>query len=218
MPAVYANVNAQLGAPSTCCLGRAKLRRVNAPTGPTGRTPVILTDAQYEAMARRGAFVGLGRVELRGGVVVAMSPVHLNHSTVCTALLVAGHQALKGGGSGLRANVEITIRFGGGFSPTADIVIWDPASVPAVDGPIPAEAVKLVIEVVDASLPDDLGQKLVDYAQAGLAEYWVADATARVIHICTDPQPHGFARRRVVRFGEPAEAESLALKIDTAGM
>ena len=177
------------------------------------RTPLVLTDAQYEAMARRGAFVGLGRVELRGGVVVAMSPVHLKHSSGVTALLVAAHQALSA--TALKANVEVTIRFGGGFSPTADIVVWDPASVPAFDGPIPAEAVKLVIEVADASLPDDLGQKLLDYAQAGLPEYWVADVTARVLHICTGPNPQGYERRRVVRFGEAADAETFPLTIDT---
>jgi Uma2 family endonuclease len=97
-------------------------------------------------------------------------------------------------------------------------VVWDPASVPASDGPIPGEAVKLVIEVTDASLPDDLGQKLLDYAQAGLPEHWVADVTARVLHICTGPNPQGYQRRRVVRFGKAAAAETSALQIDVTAL
>jgi Uma2 family endonuclease len=188
---------------------------MNAPV----RTPVILTDDQYEDMARKGAFTRVGRVELRGGVVVAMSPVYLNHSTMVGAFYLAVTSALERSGSALRANAELTVRFGGGFQPTADVVVWDPATVPAdLDGPLPGSAARLVIEVADRSLDDDLGQKLVDYAQAGLAEYWVAEVKGRIVHLCTGPTAEGYATRRTVRFGEELVASTLALAVATQSL
>lgn len=119
----------------------------------------------------------------------------------------------------LRVNGEVSIRFGGGFQPTADLVVWDPAGVAAgYDGPIPGQTVRLVIEVAVASLADDLGQKLLDYAQAGLAEYWVADVAARVIHRCVEPYGEGYRRRDVIRFGEPLSALTLPLSIPTGAL
>ena len=82
------------------------------------------------------------------------------------------------------------------FQPVADIVIWDPTLAPAdLTGPIPGDAVKLVIEVADASLADDLGEKLEDYASAGVAEYWVADVQARQVLRHDGPGDGRFARR-----------------------
>jgi Uma2 family endonuclease len=188
---------------------------MNAPV----RIPVVLTDDQYEDMARKGAFARVGRVELRGGVVVAMSPAHINHATVMMALLRAADRAILTSAGALEIAPEFTIRFGGGFQPTADIVIWEAALVPADhDGPLPAAAAKLVIEVADRSLDDDLGQKLRDYAQAGLTEYWVADVKGRVINRCTGPGADGYAKRDVFRFGEDVTAATLPLTVETKSL
>jgi hypothetical protein len=140
-----------------------QLQAMNAAIRQPVRNPVILTDAPFEDMTRKGAFAQVGRVELRGGVVTAMRPVHLNHSTACMGLLRALDRAI-GPAMPLRLNPEISIKFGGGFQPTADIVVGlsDGANVP--DGPLPAAMVKLVVEVADSALTDDLGQKLIDYA------------------------------------------------------
>jgi Uma2 family endonuclease len=189
---------------------------MNAPVRPPVRQPVVLTDAQFEDMTRKGAFVNVGRVELRGGIVTEMSPVHYSHSAIVFGLTQITVTALSGG---LRVLNEISVKFGPGFQPTADIVIFDHQALsPDFDGPLPAAAVKLVIEVADASLSDDLGQKLVDYAQAGLAEYWVADVRARVIHQCAEPTVDGYRRRHVIRFGEPAAALTLPLTLDTKAL
>jgi len=116
---------------------------VNAPA-PTIRPPLRVTDAQYEDMARRGAFATVGRVELRRGVITPMSPAYMPP---------AG-------------------------APTADIVVFSPAAIGDESGPLPGNAARLIVEVAAASLADDLGEKLVDYARFGLAEYWVADVRA----------------------------------------
>jgi Uma2 family endonuclease len=135
------------------------------------RHPVILTDAQFVDMTRKGAFVRVGRVELRGGVVVAMSPVHINQAMVLAAFFRAFDRALAADCSPFSILSQISIRFGGGSQPTADLVVFDPCVIPAnYDDPLPAGAVKLVLEVADTSLADDLGQKQIDYAVAGLSE------------------------------------------------
>ncbi len=188
---------------------------MNAPVRP----PLILTDAQFEDMTRRGAFVKVGRVELRGGVLTPMSPVHLSHSNSQLALIMAVQSALKSSGLAFRMNPEISIAFGGGFQPTADIVVWDPALAPAdVDGPIPGGAVKLVIEVADASLGDDLGDKLADYANAGLPEYWVADVRGRLILRHEQPVAGAYKVRAPLLFGQPAPALTLPMTLDTTGL
>jgi Uma2 family endonuclease len=192
------------------------LRPMNAPV----RNPIILTDAQFEDMARKGAFAQVGRVELRGGVIVAMSPVYLSHSSIMSGLAFACRTALLGSAGNLQVHVELSIRCGGGFQPTADIVVFDPADVtPGYDGPLPKEAVRLVIEVAQASLPDDLGAKKDDYAQAGIAEYWVADVAGRVLHRFADPAEGVFQTSAPpVAFGVRAAALSFPLVIETASL
>jgi Uma2 family endonuclease len=185
---------------------------MNAPV----RTPVVLSDDQYEDMTRKGAFVHVGRVELRGGVIVQMSPVHYPHGRVASELFLLLHKSVAAAGLALKETFEVTVRFGGGFQPTADIVVWDPALAPAsFDGPIPGDAVRIVVEVADASLADDLGAKLADYAKAGLAEYWVADVRARVIFQHAQPNETGYATRAVHPFGAKIAALTLPLAIAT---
>ena len=181
------------------------------------RPPLILTDAQFEDMTRRGAFVKVGRVELRGGVITPMSPTHYNHANVMFLLTQSILAAL--GNSGLRVLNEVTVAFGGGFQPTADIVIWDPALTPAdLDGPIPGAAVKLVIEIADASLGDDLGEKLAHYANAGLSEYWVVDVRGRMLFRHEQPVEGAYKVRSPVQFGQAAPALTLPLTVDTAAL
>lgn len=158
--------------------------------------PLILTDDQFEDMARRGAFVKVGRVELRRGMLAAMSPVYMPHAGAVSELTQALLRAVGAAGLNLKVWNELSIRFGGGFQPTADIVVFDPAAVQDESGPLPGAAARLVVEVADASLADDLGPKLEDYAAAGLAEYWVADVQGGVLLRHAEPQAVGGYRVR----------------------
>lgn len=89
-----------------------------------------------------------------------------------------------------------------------DITVWDSGAGDASDGgPIPASAVRLIVEAADSTLADDLGEKLEDYAAAGPAEYWVADVQGKLILQHTGPNvmaegKTGYARREPWRFGE----------------
>jgi Uma2 family endonuclease len=75
-----------------------------------------------------------------------------------------------------------------------------------------------VIEVADASLGDDLGEKLGDYAAAGLPEYWVVDIRGRLILRHERPSGREYKVRAPVHFGEPAAALTLALTVETAAL
>ncbi len=174
------------------------------------------TNAEFERLVRSG---GLGdmRVELRRGLIVKMSPQYYKHAAVKAALTFALAAAIEKAGLAWLVFNEASASFGSGFEPMPDIVVFDPSAVPAdLDGPIPADAVKLIVEVADSSLADDLGEKLEDYAVAGLGEYWVADVQGRLILRHAGPQPSAYARREPAHFGDSFDALTHPLRVDTA--
>jgi Uma2 family endonuclease len=171
---------------------------MNAPS----RAPARFTEAEFERLVRSGAFRG-ARVELRRGMIVKMNAQFVPHGRVKRLLARALEPALGRCGFDWIVDQEISVSFGGGFEPMPDVTVWDPAGLPEViDGPIPAASVKLVVEVSDASSPDDCRDKLEDYASADLKEYWVADVKRRVILQHTEPRPGEYARRDVRAFGD----------------
>jgi Uma2 family endonuclease len=188
---------------------------MNAPSRP----PATFTTAEFQRLVRSG---GLGdmRVELRRGMICKMSPQYVPHARVKMHLTHALDAALKAAGLGWEVWNEVSVAFGDGFEPLPDIVVWNPAEAPSdLDGPIPAAAVKLIVEVSDSSLADDLGEKLEDYAGGGLAEYWVADIKGKLILRHAGPQAGGYARREPLRFGEPASLLThAAIIIDTSAL
>jgi Uma2 family endonuclease len=182
------------------------------------RALATFTNEQFERLVRSGGF-GDMRVELRRGLIVKMSPQHVPHGTVKRLLAKALETALTSAGLTWIVDQEISVRFGNGFEPLPDIIVWDPSAAPAnLDGPIPASAVKLIIEVADSTLADDLGQKLEDYAAGGLAEYWVADVQGRLVLRHAGPQASGYAKREPARFGETFDALTHGLRVDTAAL
>ncbi len=181
------------------------------------RALATFTNAQFERLVRSGGF-GDMRVELRRGMIVKMSPQFYQHAHVKAELTLALAAALRDAGLTWRVFNEASVAFGGGFEPMPDIVAFDPTNVPHdLDGPIPTGAVKLVIEVADSSLGDDLGEKLEDYANGGLGEYWIADVKGRLVLRHAGPQAGGYARREAAHFGETIAALTHAtLRIDTS--
>jgi Uma2 family endonuclease len=65
--------------------------------------------------------------------------------------------------------------------------------------PLP-EDVYLIIEVSDSTLSDDLGDKLRDYAKAGIPEYWVYDVKAKVFKVHLEPSNGDYNRRVTYRY------------------
>lgn len=193
-----------------------------SPTKP-GLPPLVLTDDQFEDMARTGAFARVGRVELRDGVLTPMNPNYIAHSVIATALVGAIRAELKARGAPLRALGEVTIRFGGGFQPVPDIVIVDRfLAPPDKDGPVQGRDVRMVIEVSSASLADDLGAKLAAYAAAGVREYWVVDVKKRLVLQHTTPEAQnevwGYRGRQTVPLDGPLSALTFDLVLPAGAL
>ena len=157
------------------------------------KTHPPFTSAEFHKMAAKGAF-GDMRVELRRGMILKMSPQHIPHARVKSELQHRLEQGVAAAGLAWETLTETSVSLDDGFEPMPDIVVFDPALVPAGAGPVPAAAVKLIVEVSDSSLADDLGEKRADYARAGLTEYWVADVAAKVVHRHGGPAGESYAR------------------------
>ena len=177
------------------------------------------TNAEFERLVRSGGF-GSTRVELRRGLIVKMNAQHVPHGTVKRLLAKAIEAALQSANIPWIVDQEISVDFGDGFEPVPDIIVWDRAAAPAnLDGPIPAAAVRLIVEVADTTLSDDLGEKREDYAKGGLPEYWVADVKARIIHQSGAPTALGYAKQTSVKFGDLLHAQTItALRVATASL
>lgn len=109
-------------------------------------------------------------------------------------------------GPRLALDIEVIVRFAGRFRPVPDITIWDGG---ALKGPIPGEKAKLCVEVSDDTLPDDIGPKRLEYAEAGLPEYWVLDVNARALHQFWDLRDGDYRSRHIVRAGETLTGAAL---------
>jgi Uma2 family endonuclease len=146
------------------------------------------TSAEFYKMAEKGAFAGL-RVELRRGVIQKMSPQHIPHAQMKADLQYALRAAVEAAGLSWLVLTEATVSFGDGFEPMPDIVVLDASLLTDPTRTINPAAVKLVVEVADSSLADDMGEKREDYARSGLREYWVADVQAGAV--IRHAEPHG---------------------------
>ena len=157
--------------------------------------------AEFERLVRSGGF-GRTRVELRQGQIVKMNAQHVPHGTIKRLLAKALEAALQQANFPWTVDQEISVDFGDGFEPLPDIIVWDRTAAPAnLTGAIPASAVRLIVEVADTTLADDLGEKRAEYAQGGLCEYWVADVKGRLIHQHAAPGSTGYTKQASHAFG-----------------
>jgi Uma2 family endonuclease len=169
--------------------------------------PILMTDAEFDRFVQSGASAALGRVELRGGALVQVSPQNLPHARFKFWIAKQLEAALATAGLALPVDIEVTVNFGGGFQPLPDVTVW--TGGPVV-GTVTGAKARLIVEVSDASLADDLGDKRAEYARAGLPEYWVLDVNARCVHRFHTPSGDTYAKANVLRDGERIEAATVA--------
>lgn len=172
----------------------------------TTPTLVPLTIADYLRLDEAGAFEGYGKTELIEGQVYYMNAQHRPHARVKSDLYFVVESALRASGNSIRALVEASIAIPPHNAPEPDIVITD---APNGDGLVPLESVRLVIEVSETTLQNDLKRKAALYAAHGIAEYWVADIAARTIHQMWQPEQSHYLERRIVPFGANVQATTL---------
>lgn len=174
---------------------------------------VKLRVEDYLLLDGGGAFDDYRKTELIEGELLFMNAQHRPHGRVQSRLFGLLLQALP---RGLEPFVEGSISIPPLNLPQPDIVV---TSEPEGDGMIPLPSVRLIVEVSDTSLKQDLRTKAAIYARANIPEYWVADVSSRVLTQMWAPEPDGYGHRIEIAFGERISSRSIVgVEIDTRGL
>jgi Uma2 family endonuclease len=123
------------------------------------------------------------RVELVDGWIIEMSPLGPPHAT-CVALILAALRDCLPAGWILRAQDPITLR---SSEPEPGIAVVRGGIRDYRNRHLGGADIALVIEVADASLQFDRDQKRVQYAVAGIPEYWIVNLINRCLEAHRGP-------------------------------
>ncbi len=150
------------------------------------------TTAEYYALNDAGVFDD-ERVELLDGEIWIL-PAHGTPHFSAVRRAVAFLAEVFETGFDFRQQAPMTLE--DGTEPEPDVLVvagsWED-----YEGhhPVPAE-VRLLIEVSDATLRKDRGEKLRTYARADIADYWIVNLVNRQLEVYRDPAPmngsHGY--------------------------
>jgi Uma2 family endonuclease len=170
----------------------------------------------YLRLSEAGAFDRYARTELIDGVVYAMNTQHRPHGFAKDELAYRLRRALEAMGSYLHVATEQSVAMAPHDQPEPDIIL---TTEPRGSGPIPGRSVALLVEIAHTSLDHDLFRKAPVYAERGVAEYWVVDVKAGLIHQMWSPQGEEYVERQGVKLGERIEAATIeGLAVETDGL
>lgn len=152
----------------------------------------------FEHMVEVGAFAGeyRKRLELLRGEIRQMSPIGVAHSRVVTLLTDWSYDVVPREQIVIRVQNPIRIPLNDS-EPQPDLV-WAKRGGPSDRHPQPAE-VMLLIEVADASLQDDRGEKLEIYAEAGVQDYWLVNLIEEQLEVYRKPSGCTYQEQSVYR-------------------
>ncbi|MFH0980879.1 MAG: Uma2 family endonuclease [Planctomycetota bacterium] len=142
------------------------------------------TRADYYRLAQAGVLGEDDRVELLEGVIASMSPIGPLHSSVVRVLIQFFTREL---GQRVLVDAQNPVILDESSEPQPDLTLLKPrADAYRHAHPAPQD-VLLLVEVAEASIELDLGEKAHLYAQAGVPEYWVADLVHKRIIVHRRP-------------------------------
>lgn len=175
------------------------------------RLPLTVRD--FLLLDEAEAFAGVGQVELIGGEIFKMAPLHRPHARIVPLLSIAFDRALRAIDVPYEVLAEPSTELDSENLPQADLVISDPADEQFVS----KSNVRLLVEVAVTSLKHDLGPKLRLYARSGIPEYWVVDVNGRKVIRFHAPAGEEFLESVDIAFGEPVPSATIpGLVVDTA--
>lgn len=159
------------------------------------------TKREYNQAVERGWFSG-SRIHLYRGELIempAMGHLHAKSVTRITRLLYDLFP------EPYAVRIQMPLEVPGESMPEPDAAICTEAQSKRFPHPDRAE---LVIEVADTSLAYDR-QKALDYAAAGVQDYWIVDVNARCVELFREPKAdassdtgHRYSDTRTLREGE----------------
>ena len=135
------------------------------------------------------------RFELIGGDIVPKMTQHERHIYTCKQV----QKALEAIFGTDYVRLAAPIAIGEYEEPEPDAAVMHR---PLIDylrlgTPLPEE-VRLVVEVSDRTLRQDLAAKKVQYGRAGIPEYWVVNINARTLHVFRQPAESGYAEEAIL--------------------
>lgn len=159
--------------------------------------------AEIEEATRLGLFDEDERFELIGGEIVPMNAKGIQHEILKSALT---YHFVRAAPDEFRFIQETTFRLSEDSFVEPDFIFFRKAD--GLAGLNPRTAL-LAIEVADSSLRWDLGRKARIYANFGLRELWVLDATTRIFHVHRKPGLEGY--ENISQYTDTAAIESAAV-------
>ena len=148
----------------------------------------LFTVEEYYRLGEAGILAPDARVELLDGRIYDMLPIGPFHSGVETGLQTLFFSAAKGRWI---VRVQNPVHLNDGSEPVPDLTLVRPrADYYKAEHPQPAD-VFLLVEVAQSSLPFDRKAKLIAYARAGIAEYWIVNLKAKSVEVHRGPLPIG---------------------------
>jgi Uma2 family endonuclease len=134
-------------------------------------------------MSETGILTENDRLQLVNGWIVEMPPIGPEHST-STSLVAAAIDGSLPPGWIVRRQDPITLATG---EPEPDVVVARGTIRDYARRHPGANDIALVVEVADATLNFDRVEKLLEYAAAGIVEYWIVNLIHRQIEVYRDP-------------------------------
>jgi Uma2 family endonuclease len=171
-------------------------QHVTLPVVPAEYAANAFTTADFLQMMELGAFEDM-RAELVGGVIEKMSPAYGEHWHQNFAI---GLKLVDALGRDVAIATDLALVIDGQTVRGVDIAVsLKPFSKKLSEG----RDLLLAVEIAESTLGRDLGAKAAEYARVGVPTYWVVDLNGHAVHVMSEPSDAGYARREIVRFGEP---------------
>ena len=152
------------------------------------------TVAELLIMDSAGIFHPDERIELLNGEIITMAPINEPHADGTDQLSTTLTYRLYGRA---RVRVQGPVQLNDRSLPQPDIAVLRLRPDYHRRHPLPAD-VYLLVEVADSSLASDRSVKLALYADAGIAEVWIANVPARQVEAYDNPVNGVYQGRRVV--------------------
>lgn len=170
----------------------------------------------YYRMAEAGILGPKDRVELIEGEIVEMAPVGSEHAGTTDLLTSVFARAVTD--QQILMRIQGPLRLDSANEPQPDLMLLRPrADFYRASHPTAAD-VLLLVEVADSSLAYDRGPKLDLYARYGVPEVWIVDLVNRVVEVCRQPRPEGYAERQRLSEGPLAPPLVPSVTVDVAAL
>ena len=168
--------------------------------GQEPNTEFLWAREDYERLVEVGIFESRDGVELLNGKIINMAPQHTPHATAIR--LVSKFLRSAFGDEELVVDSQLPIALDARSEPEPDLaVVRGEIRDFAQCHPSPEDVV-LLVEVAEASIEKDRGEKLAAYARAGIAEYWIVDLNSNTLEVCRGPEGEDYTDRAVLKRGD----------------